>query len=326
MDNMRGWKAVNTQSAYLFKFSAEQVKRGWYLSPIAYTDHAKCHIYRQGLQRWSARTRPLVQGEFTVQVRQVANVLDLLEFFAGHGKPASLAEVSQHFGWPRSSTFNLLSTLSARGYLFEPEGRGRFYPTPRWLSVSQTIAAAEPLPDSLVRLAGDLNERTAETICVGSASGASVIFLEVIQSKARVRYAAEVGQRIPLHATASGQAIMSQWPTRQRTALLRKVVFERYGAGTPMSVEAVEDQIRSGLFRGWFRSASNYSLDLGGVSLPIAISERMFSVTVAGPLNRIEARMPEIAKTMHATVAQHFGPRYLADEIKGLTTPPLDAV
>src|SRR5690606_2937958 len=118
-----------------------------------------------------------------VQVRQIANLLDLLEFFAEHGKPASLAEISQHFGWPRSSTFNTVPTLTARGYLFEPEGRGRFYPTPRWLSIAQAIAAAEPVPETLRRLAIDLNQRTGETVCIGSATGMHVIFLEVIQSK-----------------------------------------------------------------------------------------------------------------------------------------------
>jgi len=263
-------------------------------------------------------------GADVVQVRQVANVLDLLEFFAEHGKPASLAEISQHFDWPRSSTFNLLSTLTTRGYLFEPEMRGRFYPTPRWLSISQTIASAEPVPEALVRLATDLNQRTGETVCIGSASGNYLIFLEVIQSRAIVRYAAEVGQRIPIHATASGHAVLSQWPARQRSALLRKVTFERYGSGTPMSVQAVEDQIQSGLYRGWFRSASNYSVDLGGVSLPIILSERIFSITVAGPLNRMESRMVEVAKIMHEAVGQHLGPRFLSEKIKGLTVPPLD--
>lgn len=259
-------------------------------------------------------------------VRQVANVLDLLEFFAERGKPASLAEVSQHFGWPRSSTFNLLSTLGARGFLFEPESRGRFYPTPRWLALSQAIAAAEPLPDSVLRLARDLGERTGETVCVGAAAGTSVVFLEVIQSSARVRYAAEVGQRIPIHATASGQSILSQWPEAQRAALLRKVVFERYGSGTPMSVEAVEDQMRAGLHRGWFRSASNYSVDLGGVSLPIAEGGRIYALTVAGPLNRVEVLMPAIAREMHEAIGRHFGPDYLRTQIHGLTVPPRDTV
>lgn len=250
-------------------------------------------------------------------------MLDLLEFFADSGKAASLAEIAQHFEWPRSSTFNLLSTLTTRGYLFEPEVRGRFYPTPRWLAISQIIASAEPVPETLVRLAADLNQRTGETVCIGGASGNYLIFLDVIQSKAIVRYAAEVGQRIPIHATASGQAILSQWPPRQRSALLSKVTFERYGSGSPMSVEGVEDQIRSGLFRGWFRSASNYSVDLGGVALPIIISGRIFSLTVAGPLNRMDGHMVEVAQIMHEGVARHFGPRYLTDNIKGLTAPPL---
>lgn len=255
-------------------------------------------------------------------VKQVSNALDLLEFFAERGKPASLAEVAQHFGWPRSSTFNLLSTLGTRGYLFEPEGRGRFYPTPRWLSLAQTLAAAQPLPDSLIRLARDLAERTGETVCIGAAAGTSLVFMEVIQSSARVRYAAEIGQRIPLHATASGHSIISQWPEAQRAALLRKVVFERYGSGSPLSVEAVEDQIRAGLHRGWFRSASNYSVDLGGVSLPIIEAERIYAVTVAGPLSRMEAEMPAIARQMHATVGLHFGADYLQRRIKGLSPLP----
>jgi len=258
-----------------------------------------------------------------VQVRQVANMLDLLEFFANHGRPASLAEIAQYFDWPRSSTFNLLSTLTARGYLFEPEVRGRSYPTPRWLSIAQTIAAADLVPEALVRLATDLNQRTGETVCIGGASGNYLIFLEVIQSKEIVRYAPEVGQRTPIHATASGHSILSQWPSRQRTRLLRKVTFERYGSGTPMSIEAVEAQILSGLFRGWFRSASNYSVDLGGVALPIIIAERIFSLTVAGPLNRMDSRMVEIAMIMHEAVAQHFGPRYLSEKIQGLALPPL---
>lgn len=255
-------------------------------------------------------------------VRQVENVLDLLEFFAQRGKPASLAEVSQHFGWPRSSTFNVLSTLSNRGFLFEPKGRGRFYPTPRWLVLSQAISGSEPLPEPLLRIMRDLAAKTGETVCIGAASGMSVVFLDVVQSAARVRYAAEIGQRIPVHATASGQAIMSQWTENQRNTILRKVVFERYGSGTPMSIEAVEGALRAGLHRGWFRSASNYSVDLGGVSVPIVTSGRIFSVTIGAPIQRIEGIMFEIARLAHEVIGNHLGASFLATEVTGLATPP----
>lgn len=256
-------------------------------------------------------------------VRQVENVLDLMEFFADRGRPASLADVSEHFGWPRSSTYNLLSTLSSRGYLYEPTGRGRFYPTPRWLMISQRISAAEPVPEELLRLAKFLRDETQETVCVGAAAGLSLVFLEVVESPALIRYAAETGQRVPIHSTASGLAVLSQWSASQRASLLRKVEFERYGSGTPMSVEAVEDRIRIGLHRGWFKSASSYSVDLGGVAIPLTFSDRVYAITVAGPLNRVEAIMPEIASKIHAAVKRHLGADYFETSVKGLSSPPI---
>ena len=79
-------------------------------------------------------------------VRQAANVLEIMEFFAQTRKPATLAEIADHFGWPRSSTFNLLATLSEKGYLYEPRPRAGFYPTPRLLTMAQMISEVEPLP------------------------------------------------------------------------------------------------------------------------------------------------------------------------------------
>ncbi|WP_164076102.1 helix-turn-helix domain-containing protein, partial [Stenotrophomonas maltophilia] len=57
-------------------------------------------------------------------VRQAANVLEILEYFAKRKKPATLSEVADDLGWPRSSTFNLLGTLTDKGFLYEPASRG----------------------------------------------------------------------------------------------------------------------------------------------------------------------------------------------------------
>ena len=70
-----------------------------------------------------------------MQVRRAANVIELLEFFAERGGPATLAEIADGLGWPRSSTFNLVGTLLDRGYLYEPSLRGSYYPSPRWSRV-----------------------------------------------------------------------------------------------------------------------------------------------------------------------------------------------
>jgi IclR family acetate operon transcriptional repressor len=251
-------------------------------------------------------------------VKQAANVLDLLEFFAERKKAASLADVSKHFGWPRSSTFNLLSTLVSRGFLYEPEARGRFYPTPLWLTLAQEVASAEPVPEALLALLADLANKSDETVWIAAPSGQHAVFLEVVESKASVRYTANVGTRVPLHATATGQAIMSQLTSSQQASLLRKAVFKRYGEGTPMSIEAVETSIRQSLHRGWFVSSSAFTPDLGGIALPIVFGERVFAITVAGPWFRVGERLEEFAYMMHDAVALHLGPDYMKKNIKGL--------
>ncbi|MEW5423557.1 IclR family transcriptional regulator [Amorphus sp. 3PC139-8] len=255
-------------------------------------------------------------------VKQVANVLDLLEFFAARGKPASLAEIAQHFGWPRSSAFNLLSTLVERGYLYEPKRRGGYYPTPRWLALAREISAAEPLPDEVPTLLRELAKTTGETVWIASASGQHAVLLEVIQSEHAVRYTAEVGKRVPLHATATGQAIISQMPETQQASVLRKAVFERYSEGTPMSIDAVEQSIRRSLARGWFESASAFSHDLGGVSVPLVLDGRVFSLTVAGPLFRVRERMEEIAGALQSAVKRHLGADYFTKNVPNLATLP----
>lgn len=251
-------------------------------------------------------------------VKQAANVLDLLEYFAREQEAATLAELSAHFGWPRSSTFNLIHTLVERGFLYEPKPRGGYYPTGRWFALAREVAAAEPVPQAALDLIRDLAEWSGETTWISAPSGQSAVLLAVIQSAHPVRYTAEPGKRVPIHGTASGQAIMSQMTPAQTAAILRKAVFERFGSGTPLSVEEVEQSIAASLRRGSFRSASAFSPDLGGVSVPLVLGGRIFSATVAGPLFRVEGRMDETAEEIHRAVARHFGADYFRKNVPNL--------
>ena len=103
-------------------------------------------------------------------------------------------------------------TLVEAGYLYEPRARGGFYPSSRWQQLASAFAEGEPVPDSLRNILRRLSEATGETIWVSAPSGLFAVFLDVIESPAAVRYAAAPGKRVPIHVTASGQALLSQMP------------------------------------------------------------------------------------------------------------------
>ncbi|NYZ14566.1 IclR family transcriptional regulator [Azospirillum sp. RWY-5-1] len=240
-----------------------------------------------------------------MSVRQAANVLELLEYFSQRRRPATLAEIADDLGWPRSSTFNLIGTIVEKGYLYEPRPRAGYYPTPRWLKLVQTITDAEPLPEAAHRLVVEIAAETGETTAIAALSGVSAMFLDVAESTHSVRYHAQIGDRVPAHASSAGRAILAQLAPEARQALYRKLAFERYSETTPMTVDAIESELRLAEERGYHQSHSEYIPDLAGVSFPLRIGDRRLSVVVAGPVSRCLDRRPRIAQTMRSAITSH---------------------
>ncbi len=240
-----------------------------------------------------------------MNVKQAANVLELLEYFAAHRRPASLAEVSKHFDWPRSSTFNLLGTLAARGFLYEPGARGGFYPTPLWSSLARQIESADPIPEQLHRLLEALVQKTGETAVLAAASGAYAVFIDSVESPHAIRYASRPGKMVPMHVTATGRALLSQMPANDRAMTLARATFERYTPTTLMSVASVEKEIKKSIARGWFEGNAEFTVDLGGVALPLSFPHRRLAVLVAGPMSRVKTRSKQLAAIMSEAIAQN---------------------
>lgn len=240
-----------------------------------------------------------------MQVKQAANVLELMEYFAERRRPATLAEISDDLGWPRSSTFNLVGTIVERGYLYEPRPRAGYYPTPRWLTLALTVAEAEPLPGVVDVLVADVAAATGETTAVGTLTGIHALFLVVAESRHQVRYHARVGDRVPVHASSAGRAILAQYPAASREAIYRRVAFERFSDTTPLGVENVERALLEAEERGYHQSDSEYIADLAGVALPLPLGDRRLSIVVAGPTSRCLARRPETAAILKAALSRH---------------------
>lgn len=241
-------------------------------------------------------------------VRQAANVIELLEYFARRKRPATLAEISDDLGWPRSSTFNLVGTIVEKGWLYETRARGGYYPSPRWLTLARTVADAAPLPEAAYALVAEIAEETGETTAIAALAGTFAIFLHVEESGHSVRYFAQVGDRVPVHASSVGRAILAQHSPEERRSIYRKIKFEQFSDTTPMSADAIEAELKLAAERGYHQSSSEYIADLAGVALAVPLASRQLSVVVAGPTSRCLERRPATAALM-----QHALKRFAAD-------------
>lgn len=239
-----------------------------------------------------------------MEVRQAANVLQILEYFAARLRPATAAEIAEDLGWPRSSTFKLLGTLASRGFLYEPQARGGYYPSPRWLELADRIAQADPLPEALHMLVRDLARETGETTLIAAPAGEHAIFVDVEESRQPVRYFTSIGDRVPIHASSAGRALLAQITLEERQRLYRGIDWKSYSGTTPMNIQAIEAELAQAESRGFHQSNAEYTPDLAGVALPLPFGGRRLSIVVVGPISRCLEQRPKIARTMAHRLAQ----------------------
>lgn len=237
-----------------------------------------------------------------MQVKQIVNLFELLRLFIKARKPLSVREMVEELGWPRSSTFNLVSTLVELGYLYQPVTRGGYYPTSRWMDVARQLSEAQPLPESVHELLVDLMNRTGETLVLAAPDGTEAVFLDVVESPDVIRYTASVGQRIPMHVTSMGRAILSQYSPSERAALLKRIQYRSYESDAYLTPEAVESDIREHQPIGWFLNHAHYAPGLAGIAVPFPFRNRRNAIVLGAPLARVADRMDELGELLRDAV------------------------
>jgi DNA-binding IclR family transcriptional regulator len=239
-----------------------------------------------------------------MRVKQVENVLDLIELFAREKSPRTLTALSAKLGMPKSSTFNLIDTLVARGFLYQTQPRSGYYPTRRLLDLSRDIVEGDGF---LQRLHGELAAlaaNTGETVLLAVRDQGEVVYVDVVESSALIRYFAKVGERRPLYATSSGKAILTSYGEAERTAILQSLTYVTHERTTAGNSQELAANLELSIQRGWCEDQAEYTPDVMGIAVPVVHDERRFGLAVAGPMFRMQDRRTELAALLLATATR----------------------
>lgn len=235
-------------------------------------------------------------------VKQIANLFTLMDFFVRAKKPLSVREIVEEFSWPRSSVFNMVSTMVEHGYLYQPVPRGGYYPTNRWMELARELSESQPLPESVHKLLVELASRTGETLFLAAPEGTSVVFLDVVESTADIRFIANVGQRLPVHVTAAGRAILAQYSPAERAAALKRIKYQPYEKDMFMTSESVEEDIQQSARHGWYVNLGIYAPGVAGIAVPFPFRGRRDAIALGGPVSRIEKHVDSIGELLRESV------------------------
>jgi IclR family transcriptional regulator, acetate operon repressor len=231
-------------------------------------------------------------------VKSADRTVLILEAFAEALQPLALSELARQIGIPVSACHGLVRTLSARGYLYEVGPRRGYYPTQRWLDKARLIAASDPLLERVAPAMEELAAATGETVVLAKRAGPVTVYLKVIASRHAVRYSAQAGDQKPLHASSIGKAILMQLPPAEREALLSGARLARFTPNTLTSRERLEQDLATGLKRGWTHSRGENVPDVHAIAAALRIGGEPYGLAVAGPEHRMAPNLARHAKRL----------------------------
>ncbi len=226
-------------------------------------------------------------------VQSLHRALDVLEAFAAAGGTASLSDIAGACGLPLPTVHRLAATLADRGYL-------RRLPDRRYCLGSRLV----PLGTQAHGLLGDralpvlrrLAEVTGESANLAVLSSGHAEYVSRALGRHTMRIFTEVGNRVSLHCTGVGKAILAVLPPPRDSELIAAAPLTAHTPTTITDPEALHAEIALIRQRG-------YALDEGemevgvrcvAVGMPGAVP---MALSVSGPAARMTDDLVGVAVT-----------------------------
>lgn len=149
------------------------------------------------------------------QVPAVGRALDILELFLDGDGMLSPPDITRKLGLPRTTVHELVSTLTARGYLVSvPDQSGRYRLGVRNYQLGSRYAEQLDLAAEGQQVALSVAQTCDETVHVALLEDADVIYVAKVDSTHAVRMVSAAGRRLPAHCTAVGKMLLAMLPQK----------------------------------------------------------------------------------------------------------------
>jgi DNA-binding IclR family transcriptional regulator len=208
--------------------------------------------------------------------------------------PIGVTEVAERTELAKSTAARLLASLAREGAVEQVPGQTRYRLGPRMATLSvgvapvrNLVAIARPILEALAR-------ETGEAAGLSVPDGATVHYIDQVDSTHEVQVRDWTGTRVPMHAVSSGQVFLAHMnPTEVERYLAQPRVS--FTPNTITDSSALRDRLRQVQLDGFAWVREEFAEGLNSVAAPVADDggEIVAAVHLHGP----SYRFPALGKT-----------------------------
>ena len=244
-------------------------------------------------------------------VQSVDRALGVLLAFLDGATLLGPTELGQRLGLSKSAVHALLVSLERAGFVYRDNAAGKYGLGPRlaqlaglWAEADMTRSLARPTLEALAR-------ELDETVFLGVIKGGRAVYADRIESRQRLRVIGEIGEPVPLHATALGKVFLAHLPPLRLQAVLAGPL-EAYTRHTIVDPDRLLVECEAIRTQGYAVSDGERDELTLGVAAPVRNPPGAVhaAITAVGPRGRFDlARSAEQVVRAAAEVSRRLDPR-----------------
>ena len=200
----------------------------------------------------------------------VEKAMDILFHLHGASGPQGVTEIGRCLGLPKSSAHRLLTALGKKGLVERLEG-GRYRPGSALIALGFGVLEREPIVEAARPIIHAEAAELGETFFIVAARSRELIVLDKAEGKGFLRASPQIGERVPIHATAVGKLYLAFG--RDQVELSPDPIS--FTANTLTDSERLRDEVEATRTRGWARNRDEWVQGLGVLAAPVRVAGRM---------------------------------------------------
>jgi DNA-binding IclR family transcriptional regulator len=204
-------------------------------------------------------------------VKSADRTIELLEFIGRAGEPPCFAQMSRELGIPKSSLFQLLTSLSRRGYVEQVSARGGYRLGSAVVDLAQHVLNPDNATTRLEPVIRELSASLNETCGFYVRSGDFAELTLASTAWHPLKIEMPLGRLMPLYAASHGRVILAELSDEQLDAYIARTTFDPFTPNTIRSGGELRDKIDQIRHDGFSHSESEFAV--GIMSFAVALRE-----------------------------------------------------
>lgn len=240
------------------------------------------------------------------RVPAVDKCFNVLDFLADCKKPVSISYISRRLGLSKSTVFNLVHTLTDLRVL-EQRADGKFGFGTQLYVLGRAAGSQAELIMTVRPYLEEISRTSDFSAFFGIRSDLKAVIVDKMDADVELRVSSDVGMRLPLHAGASGMALLAQLPESELDEILARMPVEKFTPKTHVDKNELKRAVLEVREKGVAIDIGGYIEGIVALAVPLNVNRPSVqaAIWVVGlTRHTLNGQIPEMCERLKVVAEQ----------------------